>query len=178
MAADAAGNDIEAVGIPITGFIAINWEATAPVAAAAMTYALPTGYEYLGLITQDGGYAEENEAGDRIEFFQQGYSLAGGDGSLTFKATFAESSEAVRTLLGYDATTGTRKTVTYTGEFGAFVAVKYKNGRAFLRGGVATVTEAVPSQETRGEVTSYEITFAWKWFEDTDWYRFAEILPD
>jgi len=176
MAADAAGNDLSAVAVPLTGFIAWNPTATTPVAATDLAYALPTGYNYLGLITQDGGYSEETEAGERIEFFQQGYSLLGSDGTLSFTATFAENSEAVRQLLGYDAgTTGTRKVTAYEGEFGMFVAVKNKNGKSFIRAGVASVTDTTTSQETRGEVTSYEITFQWRWFSDTGFYRFKQV---
>lgn len=176
MAADSAGNDLSAVAVPYTGFIAWKTAATAPVEASELAYALPTGYSYLGLITQDGGYAEETEAGERIEFFQRGYSLLGSDGSLSFTVTLAENSEAVRQLLGYDAgTVGTRKTVSYEGEFGMFVAVKNRNGKSFIRAGIARVTDTAESKAERGAVTSYEVTFEWKWMDDTGFYRFKQV---
>ena len=177
MAADSKGNDIGAVPIPVTGFAAINLTATAvPAMADLKADTLPSGYTYLGLFTEDGGYAEETDTGDTIEFFQQGYSLKAGDESLKGSITFAENSDLLRQLLGYDAgTSGTRKTTLRQGQFGLVIATTHKNGKTLIRGGLASVDDASVSQEKRGDVTTMEVTFKWAWDTTTGFYRWKVL---
>ena len=177
MAADAQGNDIGAVPIPVTGFAAVNFSnATVPALADLKADSLPSGYTYLGLYTQDGGYAEETETGDSIEFFQQGYALKAGDESIKGTITFAEDSSLLRQMLGFDAgASGVRKNTLMTGFFGLIIATTFKNGKTLIRGGVASVDEGSRSQEQRGEVSTMDITFKWKWETTTGFYRFKVV---
>lgn len=177
MAADAQGNDIGAVPIPVTGFAAVNFSnATVPALADLTADSLPSGFTYLGLYVQDGGYAEESEPGESIEFFQQGYSLKGGDESIKGTITFAEDSSLLRQMLGFSSgNSGVRKSTVKAGAFGLIIATTFKNGKTLIRGGVASVDDGARSQEKRGEVSTMDITFKWKWHTDTGFYRFKVV---
>lgn len=173
MAADAEGNDIGAVGVPITGFAAVQLPPTTgdftPLfvdseEGAATPLTLPTGYVKVGLFTQDGGPQEGGDAGDAIEFFQQGYK-APGDDQPNIVITLAEFSAIVRRL-----TTGQTpdengmivvKGLTPDHTFPLFVATRFKNGWSRRRNGFARISAIEVSQETRGEVNGRAVTFDW-----------------
>ncbi len=102
MSADSAGNDLDAVGIPISGLAAI-----APVLAenviekadlSASPVVLPAAYKRLGLFKVDGGPQNARETGDAIEFFQIGYKQAG-DGTRSVTINLAEFNDAVQMLI-------------------------------------------------------------------------------
>ena len=102
MTADSSGNDLGAVGVPLTGLAAY-----APVAAnnviadtdmGKRPLELPAAYKKLGLYKQDGGPQEARDDEDAIEFFQVGYKIAG-DGTLTIQINLAEDNEAVNALI-------------------------------------------------------------------------------
>ena len=172
MAADAAGNDINAVDVPVTGFAAVNFTATqAPSVANISGNSLPTGYSYLGLFTQDGGYAEETEAGENTEFFQISYKLRTGDESINGTLTCAEDNENVKKLLGF--VDGKREKVSYDEKFGLIITTFFKNGTFESRGGLAMVTDIAVSQETRGEIKTYEVSFTWVKCGDNGYYTYA-----
>lgn len=160
MAADALGNDLKAVDVPVTGFAAVNFSATKmPTEADLKGAALPSGYTFVGLFTEDGGYAEESEPGETTGFFQHGYNLRTGNETISGSITFAENNATVRKLLGFDGTK--RTSVGYGEKFGLIVKTWHRNGTYEARGGFAIVEEVSPSQEERGTIDSFEVKFRW-----------------
>jgi len=189
MAADAEGNDIGAVGVPITGFAAVQLPTgtgdstptfVESAEGAATPLSLPTGYVKVGLFTQDGGPQEGGDAGDPIEFFQQGYKLAGDD-QPTIAITLAEMNAIVRRL-----TTGEEpdengmiviKGLTPDHVFPLFTATRYKNGWSRRRNGLARVSAVETSQETRGEVNGRATTFEWVYDETIGGFYRDWLVP-
>lgn len=94
MAADAAGNDILAVGIPVTGSIGIAPFGTAiptPTAGGADALVLDPAFRKLGLLKSDGGPQFAWAAsGEPIEFWQDGYTEPSGLADVTLSVTAAE----------------------------------------------------------------------------------------
>lgn len=171
MAKDTQGNNIEAVDVQVTGFAAVNFAATAAPTEAQLTGdSLPTGYEYIGLFLADGGYAEDTDAGELTEFFQQGYTLRTGDASITGKLTPAEDNDTVWKLTGIDTTAWVRSDIAYQGTFGLIISTQFKNGNIVTRGGLATVTDVAPAAESRGGISSVEISFKWQYQTDFNGY--------
>ncbi|QAB18330.1 hypothetical protein Leucomu_13175 [Leucobacter muris] len=103
MAADAEGNDIGLVGIPITGFLAwapIGTAIPAKSEGAELDLELAAAFAKVGLIKQDGGFDWTGEAsGDAIEFWQEGYSVPTGLANVTIAATLAEHKAKNQELL-------------------------------------------------------------------------------
>ena len=164
MARDSQGNDLQAVDVQLTGLAAVKFGATsAPTQAQLESNRLPSGYEYIGLFLEDGGYAEEVEAGDRTYFFQQGYSIVTGDSAIKGTLTPAEDNDTVWTLCGIDTTSWVRSDVAYQGTFGLIITTRYKNGNIVTRGGLAHVLEVSPSGEERGKINSVDLKFEWEY---------------
>ena len=166
MARDTQGNDLESVKVPITGFAAIGPKGGTSMTKAqleAASLSLPSGYEYLGLFTTDGGPAEASEAEDPLEFFQIGYTLPGDDGKLTETLVLAEDNDAVRTLRYGDTGTGSSyvmKSAVPEGRYPYLRVTRYRNGTEMRRAGLVTVTSIEPVQETRGEIRAVSVTFS------------------
>lgn len=103
MAADAAGNDIGLVGIPVTGFLAwATFGTTIPTkeAGASLDLSLSGAFTKVGLLKQDGGFDWTGEAsGEAIEFWQEGYSVPTGLANVTIAATLAEHKAKNQELL-------------------------------------------------------------------------------
>lgn len=95
MAVDSAGNDIAAVGVPVSGKIAF-----APFGTALLTSAqgnqgditsLMGAFTPIGLLKEDGGPQFAWAAsGDPIVFWQEGYSIPSGLADVTLAITAAE----------------------------------------------------------------------------------------
>lgn len=102
---DEQGNTLGAVAIPIGGALAF-----APLDEANVVSSVDGGdrtlklkdkypaYRKLGLFKSDEGFEQGGEAGDKIEFFQRGYSL-NGDDVLTLKVGLAQTDAVVREFL-------------------------------------------------------------------------------
>ena len=107
MTADSLGNDIAAVGVPVTGFLAWAPAATAiptPVLGAALELELDPAFKKCGLIKTDGGFDWTSEAsGDALDFWQDGYTLPSGLVDVSLAVTFAQTDENMHALL-YDVT--------------------------------------------------------------------------
>lgn len=159
--ADAQGNTLEAVDVQLTGFAAVNFDATTIPTAEQLAGDLPTGYEYVGLFMEDGGYSEDVENGDTTNFFQQGYSIQTGDRGINGTLTPAEDNAVVEKLTGVVA--GVRSDISYQGTFGLIIATKFTNGRTRVRAGLAQVTEVSPAGEERGGILSTEVSFKWQY---------------
>lgn len=165
---DAEGNDLSAVGVPITGFAAVQLTGSPSYLSASvggtLPITLPSGYEKVGLFKVDGGPQEGGDAGDAIEFFQQGYKLAGDD-QPTIQINLAQFDATVRRLTtgkvpdanGMIVITG----LTPDNTFPLLVVTKYKNGGTRVRNGLARISAVETDQETRGEVNGRATTFEW-----------------
>lgn len=187
MAADSQGNDLEAVGVPITGLAAFAPVLEANVIAkdelGANPLVLPTAFKRLGLYKVDGGPAPAREAGDAIEFFQKGYTLAG-DGTRSVVINAAEQNAAVQSLIeGAEPDTNGVIEVSSSlpdNRFILLVVTKYKNGKEKRQIGVASVTAVEPDQQTRGEVEGAAITFTWQehdLFNGAPFWQWGPAVP-
>lgn len=169
MAADTQGNDLDAVGVPITGlaaFAPLDAEnVIEKTALGASPLVLPAAYKRLGLYKQDGGAAESRESGDAIEFFQKGYSLAG-DGTRTVQIGLAEQNLVVQSLIeGTEPDANGVIEVSSSlpdNRFILLVVTKYRNGTEKRRVGVAAITAVEPDQQERGSVEGTNVTFTWQ----------------
>lgn len=168
MAADAQGNDVGAVGIPITGalgFAPITTTLPTPVEGADPEFVLPIAFKRAGLLKVDGGPQFAWAAsGDPIEFWQDGYSIPSGLADVTLVATFAQTDDFVRELT-YGKAPDANGYLTVDGGGHAVEKVLwseeiFKNGairrRIAAKVGVKSVAE---DKSTRGEVLGYVITF-------------------
>ncbi|QYF98908.1 hypothetical protein [Microbacterium sp. PAMC21962] len=168
MTADAEGNDLGAVGVPITGFAAVQLTGgpsfVSSAAGAATPLVLPAGYQKVGLFKVDGGPQDGGDAGDKIEFFQQGYKLSGDD-QPTVQINLAQFDALVRKLLTGQTPDAngmvTIKALTPDTVFPLFVATKFKNGWSRRRNGLARISAVEIDKETRGEVNGRNTTFEW-----------------
>ena len=166
MAADLAGNDIEAVGIPITGFLAYSPMPGAtipsPAEGASDDLAL-VDFHKAGLLKRGGGFEwTEEPDGDPLEFWQDGYSVPTGLANVTLTFTAAEESPVTRELRtgktpdvnGYLTVDGGGNTKTYA----FFTEEAYRNGAIRRRCAVGRVQTAKLQKNERGEVQGIEFT--------------------
>lgn len=187
MAADSQGNDLDAVGVPITGVVAFAQLDVANVIAksalGASPLVFPTGYKKLGLVKQDGAPAETRETGDAIEFWQKGYSIPG-EGTRSVKVTLAEDNAAVMQLTEGktpDANGVIEVSSSAPGNrFILFEEIRYRSGKARRREGAATVTAIEPGQQTRGETPGVAVTFTWAedpLFNNAPFWQWGPAVP-
>lgn len=169
MAADSKGNDLESVDVVITAAFAIAPYAQENVLTSeqggAETADLPAAYRPVGLIKSDGGATESAEAGDAIEFLQDGYTL-NGDSTMTIQLGLAEFNATVRELTtGKTAdANGMIAVETYTPDtkwIGYYEEV-YRSGRVRRLNGVVQVTATEIDQSERGSVKGRNVTLTWK----------------
>lgn len=187
MTADAVGNDLDAVGVPITGLAAF-----APVAAenviaknelGASPLVLPAAFKRLGLYKQDGGPADTRDSDDAIEFFQTGYAIAG-NGTRTVQIGLAEQNPAVQELIE-GATPDTNGVIEVSASlpnnrFILFVTTRYRNGKEKRRIGVANITAVEPDQQERGSVEGSKVTFTWReddLFNGAPFWQWGPAVP-
>lgn len=169
MAADEQGNDLDAVDVPITGLAAWAPREVANVIAKAELGAspleLPAAYKMLGLFKTDGGFADGREDGERIEFFQGGYSLAG-DGSRNTVVGLAENNTAVLELIeGKEPDANGVIEVSASLPDNRFIflnSTRYKSGKEERKIGVAAITAVERDQAERGSVRGANVTFTWQ----------------
>lgn len=168
MTADAFGNDIAAVGIPITGFLGFAPKGTTfptAVAGGAPSFTLPGTFQKAGLLTEDGGFEWTLEPdGDAILFWQEGYSIPSGLANADLVAKLAQYDAIVRKLAwGKTADANGFITIDAGGhgtEFVAFTEEIFKNGVIRRRVADVAVTSAKLDKSERGTVNGTEITFA------------------
>lgn len=187
MTADSQGNDLAAVGVPITGMAAF-----APVDAAnviekealgASPLVLPAAARRLGLYKVDGGPAPSRETGDAIEFFQKGYTLAG-EGTRAVVVNLAEQNAAVLALTeGAEPDENGVIEVSSSlpgNRFILYVVTRYRGGLEKRQIGVASVTSVEPDQQTRGEVEGIAVTFTWQedeLFNGAPFWQWGPAIP-
>lgn len=166
MAADDAGNDIEAVGVPIGGFLAFAPEGTpvpTPEQGADPDLELDEAFRKIGLIKQDGGFEwTEEPDGDPIEFWQEGYSIPSGLANVTLAFTAAEQSAITRELrTGKTPDANGYVTVDGGGNAKGYVFFSeeiFRNGAIRRRAAHGRVQTAKLQKSERGVVQGVEFT--------------------
>lgn len=187
MAADEQGNDLGAVGVPITGLAAFAPLAQANVIGKAVLgaspLALPAAYRRLGLYKVDGGPAPARESEDPILFFQIGYSLAG-QGTRTVTITLAEQNQTVQELIE-GATADANGVIEVSSSlpdnrFILFTSTSYRNKMQKRQNGVASITAVELDQQERGSVEGAAVTFTWQeheYFNGAPFWQWGPALP-
>ncbi|PPF64539.1 hypothetical protein C5E11_03870 [Clavibacter michiganensis] len=167
MVADAFGNDITAVGIPISGFLGYAPGGTVfptPAAGGASDFVLPAAFKKAGLLTEDGGFEWTLEPdGDPIVFWQEGYSIPSGLANADCVAKLAQYDAAVRQL-AWGKTPDDNGFITidaggHSLEFVMFTEEIFKNGVIRRRVAECTVTSAKVDKSERGSVNGTELNF-------------------
>lgn len=169
MAADAKGNDIDSVDIPITAALAIAPYSADNIlesaAGGAATVELPEAYMKLGLIKQDGGANESQEQDSPIEFFQDGYKKAL-DPTISIQWGLAEFNQVVRQLItGKEPDEhGMIAVSTWTPDtkWCVYYEEVYKGGRIRRLNGVMQVTGTEVDQSERNAVKGRNVTLTWQ----------------
>lgn len=184
MAADEQGNDLGAVGIPLTGHVGIAPTTTpTPSSAEGASPTLTiTGLRKLGLLTTDGGPDWTTEpAGDATEFWQDGYRIQSGLATCEQKIILAQTDPLVRELTSgrvpdengmIDIDAGGHSTV-----YRVFTEEVFKNGVIRRRWGANVTVKTVKlAKSERGTVLGTEVTFTYSVHASTSNRHFREWL--
>lgn len=169
MAADDNGNDILAVGVPVTGSIGFAPYGTAiptPEQGADSDLTLNPAFVKIGLLKEDGGPQFAWAAdGDPIRFWQDGYSVPSGLANVTLAITAAEALAArVRAMIagitpdanGYVEIDGGGHATRWV----AFSEEIFKNGAIRRRvAPLVTLASATEDRSTRGDVMGNALVF-------------------
>lgn len=164
MAADAAGNDITAVGVPLTGFLGYAPSTATiptPVEGKEVDLVLGEDFRKVGLLKEDGGFEwTEEPDGDPIEFWQDGYSIPSGLANVALKFTTAEESPVTRALRtgktpdanGYLTVDGGGSSKQYT----FFSEEIFRNGAIRRRVAIGRIKTAKLQKSEKGSVQGVE----------------------
>lgn len=188
MSADSSGNNIQAVGVPITGFIGIAPFGTTiptPAEGASASLTLDPAFKRLGLLKVDGAPQFAWAAdGEPIEFWQDGYSIVTGDANVTLTLSVAEALNTVIRELIAGATVDENGYVEIDGgghdtKYVVFTEEIYKNGairrRVSPNVNAPGVTE---DQGTRGAVAGQQLVFPIERSSEVGGKHFGEwVLP-
>lgn len=170
MAADPQGNDIQAVGVPITGFLGFAPAGTVlptPVEGADPDFTLPVAFKKAGLLKEDGGFEWTLEAdGDPIVFWQEGYSIPSGLANATLAATLAQYDDVVREL-AWGKTPDANGYITidaggHAEEYVIFTEEIFKSGAIRRRVAECSVKTVAVDKSERGSVNGTAIEFGAK----------------
>ena len=184
MSRDEYGNDIAAVGIPVTGFLGFAPKGTVkpkPAEGGAFDFTLPAAFKKAGLLTEDGGFEWTLEPdGDPIVFFQEGYSIPSGLANAELVAKLAQYDDIVREL-SWGKTSDENGYITIDAgghalEFVAFTEEIFKNGVIRRRVAEVSVTGAQVDKSERGSVNGTELTFKAKRSADLNNEHIGEWL--
>jgi hypothetical protein len=171
MVADASGNDLYSVGVPVTGRFAI-----APFGTALMTSAqgkqtdisaFMGSFTPLGLFKEDGGPQFAWAAsGDPITFWQDGYSIPSGLADVTIAVTAGEVlKNKIREILSGAAPDANGMTVQDGGgpatRWVGYSEEIFKNGAIRRRQAPnITLQSATEDRNTRGDVLGNALVFS------------------
>ncbi len=187
MTADDNGNDLDAVGVPITGLAAFAPALLANVLTkevlGASPLVLPAAFKRLGLYKVDGGPAPSRDSEDPIEFFQVGYTKAG-LGTRAVVIGLAEQNAAVLALTE-GATPDANGVIEVSSSLpdNRFIlvnVVRYRGGIEKRQIGVASITSVEYDQSERGAVEGANVTFTWQeddLFNGAPFWQFGPAVP-
>lgn len=169
MTVDEFGNDIQAVGVPVSGSLGFAPYGTViptPEEGAADDFTLDPSFVKIGLLKDDGGPQFAWAAdGDPITFWQEGYSIPSGLANVTLAVTAAEALAArVRTIIagiapdenGYLEMDGGGHATRWV----AFSEEIFKNGAIRRRvAPLVTLASATEDRSARGGVMGNALLF-------------------
>jgi hypothetical protein len=169
MTADASGNDILAVGVPLGGFIGVGPFGTTlpdPEDGADPDLVVNVAIKKLGLLKTDGGPQFAWAAdGDPLEFWQPGYTIPTGLANVTLTLSAAEAlADQVRAIVagatpdanGYTEIDGGGHATQYV----IFTAEIFKSGAIRRRAAAnATLQSTTEDQSTRGDILGEQLVF-------------------
>lgn len=188
MAADTAGNDILAVGVPLGGFIGVGPFGTAlptAVEGAADDLTVNVAIKKLGLLKTDGGPQFAWAAdGDPLEFWQPGYTIPTGLANVTLTINAAEAlADYIRQIVsgtapdanGYTEIDGGGHATQYV----LFTEEIFKSGAIRRRAAAnATLQTTTEDQSTRGDILGEQLVFKIDRSPDLNNNHFGEwVLP-
>lgn len=166
MAADAAGNDLLNVFIPVTGYLAFAPAGTTlptPAEMGTYGYTPPATWTRAGLITVDGGFGWSENRAESKEFFQGGYQKNAGNGTASLAVKLAETSANVRQLLRNataDANGVIDVDIDADVQWALYTEEVDSIGRIRRRvGGNCWLATNEADRSTRGEISGSEATF-------------------
>lgn len=168
MAADDEGNDVGAVGVPVTGFAAWAPAGTdIPTSAegAADPLVLDDAFNKVGLLTEDGGLDWTLQpSGDPVVFWQDGYSIPSGLATAELVMKLAQYDELARKLTtGKTADVNGFITIDAAGtadRYALFTGEIFKNGVIRRRVAAdASIKTVKVDKSARGEANGTEVTF-------------------
>lgn len=164
---DSQGNDVLAVGIPVTGNVGLAPKGTSfpsPAEGASESLVLSPAFKKVGLLKVDGGpQFAWGASGDPIEFWQEGYSIPSGLAEVTNAFTAAQTDAWIREIISGVAPDENGFLIMDGGghgtEYVLFTEEIFKNGAIRRRVAPSVqVQTVVEDKSTRGEVLGYAIT--------------------
>lgn len=168
MAADEKGRDLAGAKVYVTGAVAYapvdteNVIEKAQLGSASMT--VPAAFTFLGLRTSDGGPEETREAGEAIEFLEQGFVL-NTNGTLSVAMTLAQYDAITRKFVhGVAPDTNGVIEVDFSTPSDPFILLLeavFKDGSMERQEGVARLTESSRLKDERGTVKGVSVTLTW-----------------
>lgn len=168
MAADSFGNNVAAVGVPVTGHMGVAPAGTAiptPLEGGDPDFLLPNAFLLPGLLTEDGGFEWSMEAdGDPIVFFQEGFSIPSGLANVELKVKYAQYDNTIRSIIR-GKTPDANGFITIDGggtdkKYVIFTEEIFKNGVIRRRvAGNASIATVAEDKAERGSVQGYEVTY-------------------
>lgn len=168
MPADSQGNDVTAVGVPVTGHMGVGPFGTpipTPTEGADEAFVLPAAFKLPGLLTEDGGFEWSMESdGDPNVFWQDGFSIPSGLAKVTLKVKYAQTDETVRAIIrGKTADANGFITIDGGGTSAKYVVFTeeiFKSGLIRRRVAANVSIESVAEDKSeRGSVLGYEVTY-------------------
>lgn len=173
MAADNRGRTVDEALIYTTGFFGIapvdpsNVIPKADLGSAelgSIESPIPAGIKYVGLRTSDGGPEQGREAGEVIDFLEDGFTI-NADGTITMTMTLAQFNATTRGLVhGKTADSNGVIEVTDATPNSRYIVLSesvYKSGAIKREHGVMRVTEITIGKDERGSVNGIPVTFQW-----------------
>lgn len=169
MAADAAGNDLTAVGVPLTGALFFApYGTTLPTPAEMFAYGFAPdagAWTPLGLFKPDGGFEWTMEPeGDALTFYQFGYTLPNGLAKCELKVVLAQTDDIVRGV-AYGKTPDAYGYLTidaggHATQYSLYALESFRNGVIRRRlAGTATVQTVKETKSEPGNPNAYEVVF-------------------
>jgi len=187
MAADSLGNDVTAVGIPVSGFFGFAPKGTVfptPAEGGVSSFTLPVDFKRAGLQSDDGGFEWSLAPdGDPITFYQEGYSIPSGLATAELVLKLSQYDAVVRELAwGKTADANGYMTIDAGGhslEFVAWTEEIFKNGVIRRRIAEISVAGAKVDKSERGTPNGTEMTLKVKRSASLNGEHIGEwLVPD
>ncbi len=168
MAADEKGRDLDDVRVYVTGSVAyapvdpLNVISKSDLGSADLV--VPDAYKFLGLRTSDGGPEETREAGEALEFLEEGFKIAT-NGTVQVAMTLAQYNAITREFVHGEAPDANGVVeVDFAPSSDSFLLLLeavFKDGSMERQHGVARISEASRVKDERGTAKGATVTLEW-----------------